>query len=514
MGKLKHYADSAINSIFKRKNKEKTPLLYYWTKRYLLTLIVGLVIIGVVSILWIRHNALENRLELTRFVAQEIAGRAGDEDLENIWDVRFPFMQDRQDSQNIYQPMSVYVKADSGEVNLLSPMQDMAPNSDSKQTEPKEPAPNNAEQINVIEDMDMVEDLTVETITLSDNRKASVVIAPIIKDDKVAGNVYIIQPHDQLRINTEEYQLLGLLLTGLAILGWLVIYSLSKKLAKPVEEVANAAQNLMNGNYDIRLNEDVQEKELHQLVLSFNEMTKRLQTLEGLRTQLLAGVTHELKTPITSISALVQAVNDNIITDDRKKEFLEMSLKEAKRLQSMVEDLLDFNSFSAGSIRVNLERINIQAAVKEIIYQWEIVHADALKQVKVTYNSMERPMYANVDSVRLQQIIVNLLNNSLHAIKGKADGKLSVSLKYDRDIVLIMVKDNGYGIPFEEQHFIFERFYRGKNKKDVERGLGLGLPYSLLLAKALGGLLSLQESDGSTTIFLLKLPLCKEERSK
>ncbi|MCO4130311.1 HAMP domain-containing histidine kinase, partial [Enterobacter kobei] len=156
------------------------------------------------------------------------------------------------------------------------------------------------------------------------------------------------------------------------------------------------------------------------LVLSFNEMTNRLQILEGLRTQLLAGVPHELKTPITSISALVQAVNDDIISDSRKKEFLAMSLKEAKRLQSMVEDLLDFNSFSAGSIRVKLEKINIQAAVKEIIYQWEIVHADALKNVKITYNSMEKPVYANADSVRLQQIIVNLLNNSLHAIKGKA----------------------------------------------------------------------------------------------
>ncbi len=511
MGKLKHYADSAINSIFKRKSKEKTPLLYYWTKRYLFTLILGLVIIGVVSILWIRHNALENRLELTKFVAQEIAGRASDEELENITDIRFPFMQDRQDSQSIYQPMSVYIKDGSDEINLLSPMQDMGPNGNKQGNVINEPTPNNIGQLEQIKAMDMFEELTVKTITLSDSRKASVVIAPIEKDDKLVGNVYIIQPHDQLRINTEEYQLLGLLLTGLAILGWLVIYSLSKKLAKPVEEVANAAQNLMNGNYDIRLSEDVQEKELHQLVLSFNEMTNRLQILEGLRTQLLAGVTHELKAPITSISALVQAVNDDIISDSRKKEFLAMSLKEAKRLQSMVEDLLDFNSFSAGSIRVKLEKINIQAAVKEIIYQWEIVHADALKNVKITYNSMEKPVYANADSVRLQQIIVNLLNNSLHAIKGKAVGELSVSLKYDNDDILIMVEDNGYGIPIEEQHYIFERFYRGKNKKDVERGLGLGLPYSLLLAKALGGLLSLQKSDGSTTIFLLELPLCKEE---
>lgn len=226
-----------------------------------------------------------------------------------------------------------------------------------------------------------------------------------------------------------------------------------------------------------------------------------------MRTQLLAGVTHELKTPITSISALIQAVNDNVIPDNKKKQFLTMSLKEAGRLQSMVEDLLDFNSFSAGSIKVNMEKLNVQATLKEIIYQWEIVHGDALAATEITFVNPEKPIYAMLDSVRFQQIIVNLLNNSLHAIKGKQNGKITIQLTYDQHNVSILVEDNGYGIPIEEQDYIFERFYRGKNKKDIERGLGLGLPYSLLLAKAQKGHLSLQNSKDSSTIFLLQFPL-------
>jgi signal transduction histidine kinase len=112
-----------------------------------------------------------------------------------------------------------------------------------------------------------------------------------------------------------------------------------------------------------------------------------------------------------------------------------------------------------------------------------------------------------LDSVRFQQILVNLLNNGLHAIKGKQDGKITIHLTYDNHNIMILVEDNGYGIAQEEQAYIFERFYRGKNKKDIERGLGLGLPYSLLLAKAQQGNLSLQKSDGSSTIFLLQFPL-------
>jgi signal transduction histidine kinase len=102
---------------------------------------------------------------------------------------------------------------------------------------------------------------------------------------------------------------------------------------------------------------------------------------------------------------------------------------------------------------------------------------------------------------------VNLLNNSLHAVKGREHGEISVELFRDGQFITMDVKDNGYGITEQEQPFIFERFYRGENKKHVERGLGLGLPFSLLLAKAQGGDLYLKKSTGEQTIFSLQLPV-------
>ena len=113
------------------------------------------------------------------------------------------------------------------------------------------------------------------------------------------------------------------------------------------------------------------------------------------------------------------------------------------------------------------------------------------------------------DHVRLQQILVNLLNNSLHAVKERKMGKISVELYREGQFISLDVIDNGYGIPKQNQPFIFERFYRGGNKKHVERGLGLGLSLSLLLAKVQGGNLSLKESSGEQTIISFQLPLAR-----
>ncbi|WP_318507528.1 HAMP domain-containing sensor histidine kinase [Bacillus sp. T3] len=263
---------------------------------------------------------------------------------------------------------------------------------------------------------------------------------------------------------------------------------------------------MIKGNYEVELNDDVQEKELYQLMNSFKGMTTRLEQLETLRTQLLAGVTHELKTPITSVSALVQAVKDDIVKGEKQKEFLQMALKESQRLQSMVEDLISFNTFSTGSVKVAMENINVTRVIKEIVYQWEIVHLSQTNHVTLKFITNQDSILTVADPLRTQQILVNLLNNSLHAVKGKTDGEITVSIYQDNHWVSIEVADNGYGISVDEQPNVFERFYRGKNKKHVERGLGLGLPYSLLLAKAQGGNLSLKESSENGTTFLLQLP--------
>ncbi|QNF26744.1 HAMP domain-containing sensor histidine kinase [Metabacillus elymi] len=496
MERLKRFEAWVTNSMLNR-NKSKTPLLYYWTRRYLVTLVIGLIIIAVVSILWIRHNTIESKLELTKLVAQELSDRAVDETGSIMVSPKLPFiLEDREKFLNNREPLHFYIKTIDG--NLLSPgSRGMGPEK-TKEDQHKD----------LVELMEIPEELTVEKISSNQYRTAYAVLSPIVYDEEIIGAVIIIQPiADLTNINTEEYQLLALLLIGLAVLGWFVIYSLSRKLARPVEEVANAAGELMRGNYEIELNEDVQEKELHQLVISFKEMTNRLKQLEALRSELLAGVTHELKTPITSVSALIQAVKDNVVSDDKKQQFLQMSLNESNKLQKMVEDLLDFNSFSAGSIKVNPEKMDICRVVKEIIYQWEIVYQPQVEHINLKFTTHEDQLFAIADHVRLQQILVNLLNNSLHAVKRREHGEISVELFRDGQFITMDVKDNGYGIIEQEQPFIFERFYRGENKKHVERGLGLGLPFSLLLAKAQGGDMYLKKSIGEQTIFSLQLPV-------
>nr|WP_249292310.1 HAMP domain-containing sensor histidine kinase [Metabacillus flavus] len=304
------------------------------------------------------------------------------------------------------------------------------------------------------------------------------------------------QTEDQLADVNQEYRLIAILLIGLGLLGWLVIYILSKRILKPIQEVALAAAEIKEGQYDIKLNSDVREQEIYDLVTSFEEMTQRLTQLEKLRAELLAGVTHDLKTPVTSISGLVQAVRDGIVTGEERQEFLDITLKEIHRLQTMIADLLDFNSLSAGAFTIHPETCNMNELIHNIVRQWSVTQQN---EVHYEVKTPEPIITLETDPLRLQQILINLLNNSSQAMDGK--GLITVSLFEDG----IEVADNGPGIPASEQPYIFERFFRGEKKKLKVRGLGLGLPFSKMLAKALGGDLVLKESGSGGSVFSVVL---------
>ena len=127
-------------------------------------------------------------------------------------------------------------------------------------------------------------------------------------DGKVQGHIYILLPKKKITESKDELILMLILLSGAGILGWAIIYLLARQLVKPVQDVAAAAKQIIAGQFDINLSRTIKEKEVYELQESFKEMATRLQQLEFLRTRLLAGVTHELKTPVASISGLAQAV--------------------------------------------------------------------------------------------------------------------------------------------------------------------------------------------------------------
>jgi len=244
--------------------------------------------------------------------------------------------------------------------------------------------------------------------------------------------------------------------------------------------------------------------QLLQAFKDFKEMIARLKQSEALRIELLAQVTHELKTPVTIISGLLQALRDQVVTGEEARQFLEICYQETTHLQKMMEDLLDFNAFLTGALPVRKRLSNLNNLIEGIISQWLL--GQEKKGITVIPRLPARELKLSTDPLRLRQILYNLLNNAKEACPEGGKVKIEVRLDEKDKEIKIDVKDNGPGIPPSDQELIFERFFRGPAQKSRRRGLGLGLPFSKLMAQALGGDLYLKETSAQGTTFTLTLP--------
>ncbi|AHN23799.1 sensor histidine kinase [Lysinibacillus varians] len=464
-----------------KKNK-RISLLQYWTSRYLLTLFIGLAIISFISASWIRHTTLENRLDLMNFIAEETVYRLSDSAApnNNTPSEGIPGFIGNRERLNMREIDPILYVVD-GKGNILTRNRPMPPGSSD----------------NVTSLLDG-EEGTKKIVVEAEGKKMVhyVVKKKIVKENKVVGWVLVLEKKENLTKVQQAYGQLAIIIGALAILGWGAIYFLSKRLVRPIKQVAEAAKQVQEGNYTFELPQNSKEEEVFELVTSFKDMANKLQQLERTRTELLAGVTHELKTPVTSISGLLQAVRDGVVTGEDAKEFIQMALLETTKMKTMVGDLLAFNSFAVDAIPVKLVTLNVNHIVRDAVAQWEVMEDE--QHIKIQVHYLPEPVNVQADVVRIQQIFTNLLTNAKQAMQA---GYVTITLRENLDCVIIAVQDSGNGISQENQAFIFERFYRGENKKYTVRGLGLGLPLSKMMAQSIGGDLRLVESNPSGTCF-------------
>ncbi|WP_243735268.1 HAMP domain-containing sensor histidine kinase [Paenibacillus turpanensis] len=466
--------------------KKRTTMLSYWTFRYLLITSIGLALIAFISYQWIQQETMDNRLRTAGMLAQEIADRAiGPDGRFTEGSQLGALIGDRKRFFRLSKEMCVMVIDKDGKTRFSVPD---------------------------LTDEEVKHKLN-DDLTESRNPEFKAAVAYIEANGERFGRVVVTQAKWEMTyIPAEDLRLFGIMLAGLAGLSWLTIYLLSRKLTKPIREMVAAAKEISQGKYDIALNTDAKEREIHELLSSFDHMAGRLKQLEHGRAVMLAGVSHELKTPVTSIKGLVHAVREDVVQGQEAHEFLDIALQESERLQRMVTDLLDYNSLSAGAVTVRRERLAAAPLISEIVYQWRLTKGEALPdepQLLLPQSTLELAG----DPLRIQQIVVNLLNNSLYAQKpGQPIGITVEVLVNDHGRVDIAVSDRGKGVRQEEQELIFEPFYRGAEEQSRSRGLGLGLPFSRRLAQAMGGELRLDRSSAEAgSRFVLTLPVWTEE---
>ncbi|MGE7919272.1 HAMP domain-containing sensor histidine kinase [Viridibacillus sp. NPDC093762] len=470
--------------MLKNHKKKRVSLTRYWTTRYLLTLCIGLTIIAFISAIWLRHTTLAYRLDMIEFMAEETTHRISDNVDAGIPKGENPgLFRERDRFMNMDIKPVIYIVDTEGKI--ISSNRPKGPQEQSIQAD-------------ILSSSDEVQKLTYKgTSKVFYAVKKKIEIA-----DEQVGWVVIVESKERLTHLNQEYGQLAIMIGSLALLGLGAIYFLSRRLATPIKEVAAAAKQVQKGNYNIKLPENLKEEEVYELVRSFKEMAMRLEQLESMRTELLAGVTHELKTPVTSISGLLQAIQDGVVSGDDAREFVKMAINETSKLKTMVGDLLAFNSFAVNAIPVKFEKLEINQMAKDVVNQWRLMQDT--DDIQLTLTTLKELVSVNIDAIRFQQIFTNLFTNAQQAMKGQ--GNIKVVLHDEQESVVITVSDYGRGIPKEEQDLVFERFYRGENKKYEVRGLGLGLPLSKMMAQSIHGDLQLVESSEKGTTFKLIIP--------
>lgn len=466
-----------------RNLRKQTSLLSYWTARYFIILCIGLLVLAAAAVWWTKQQTMDSRLQTVEVLAQDIADRLNGPD----GTVVVP-----PDLTKLLNKRAQYFQLGPGICLLVTDLSGKLLYASDPVTQEELPY-----KLNPSLDKALEPDMKA-------------IIAPITHNEKKIGQVTILQPIRPLTNFTEVQWAIGLALVSLAALGWLTIYLLSRKLSRPIRMVASAAREISQGHYDISLNAQTKERELGELIHSFKEMAGRLKQLEHSRSFMLAGLTHELKTPVTSVKGLIFAVREKVVQQEEADEFLDIALQESARLERMVADLLDYNALAAGIVHLEHDRLDASTLLGEIVYQWRLLHGGLIPEP--TLAIPDKAVYMEGDSLRIQQIMVNLLNNSLQAKHPDRPMQIGISLRVHEGNAEITVSDNGIGIPVSEQNLVFERFFRGEKKKLETRGLGLGLAFSKLLAQAQHGDLAFNRSTEEGTSFSLTLPLASSKQ--
>lgn len=283
------------------------------------------------------------------------------------------------------------------------------------------------------------------------------------------------------------------------VFAFLLAAVMSRQISKPLASVARAAESLARGDYGVKLPHSG-PKEVRAVAEAFNTMTHEVQSTQQSQRDFLANVSHDLKTPLTSIQGYSQAIIDGAVREPAVA--AEVIYSEAGRLTRMVSELTDLARLQAGHVALHLDRIDLSSLVGALSQRLEVVAQK--KQVQLNVITPGR-LIVTVDGDRLAQVITNLISNAINFTP--EGGHIDIGLRALDNGVEIAVRDSGIGIPAAELSRVFERFYQVDKARGPQRGTGLGLAIVREIVQAHGGTISVSsegENRGST--FTLWLP--------
>ena len=344
------------------------------------------------------------------------------------------------------------------------------------------------------------------TTERSEEYMSLTVAVPVMDKEKksVVGAVVMIPSLDGAFAPIEDLQdQVSILTLLIALISGLLSFITSSFITKPLKTLMRFVQKITNGQLDQQV-DVVGNGEIAELGNAFNHMTKQLQRVEQSRQEFVSNVSHELKTPLSSIKVLTESLMfQEDVPVELYKEFFEDINSEVDRLNSIISDLLTLVRLDQREVPLNIMQINLGDLIQNILKR--LAPLAKKKNINLVYES-HREIIAEIDEVKLSLAITNLIEN---AIKYTPEGgNVNVILQGDLQDAIITVEDSGIGIAKEEQSKIFERFYRTdktRNRETGGTGLGLAITYKTVVMH--NGSIGVESEEGKGSTFSVQIPL-------
>ena len=328
------------------------------------------------------------------------------------------------------------------------------------------------------------------------------VITPVTSGFSVNGYLLLHKPYALLKAQRDrimEPLTITVLVIYLLSFGLLIVFHFM--VYRPLRKITEAARQYASGNleYEIPVNS---QDEMGYLSASLNYMSSQLKDMEQYQKNFIANVSHDFRSPLTSIKGYLEAMADGTIPAEMQEKYFKIILFETERLTDLTRDLLTLNEFDTKNLMLNITTFDIHEVIKNTASTFEGVCKTRKISIKLLLAG--KMLFVSADKPKIQQVLYNLLDN---AIKFSAnDSEILIETTERGGKIFLSVKDHGIGIPKNEWNKVWERFYksdlsRGKDKK----GTGLGLSIVKEILQAHGENINLVSTEGVGTEFIFSL---------
>ncbi|MFC3345313.1 ATP-binding protein [Paenibacillus abyssi] len=318
-----------------------------------------------------------------------------------------------------------------------------------------------------------------------------------------------------IELNTGFYLFLGIFTVGFFILSFLIMnfwvsYRFSRGIITPISRLRDASAKISEGDlsYEIAEDGDDEVRELSRTLelmrIKLKESVYLQQKYDENRKFLVSSISHDLKTPVTSIKGYIEGIIDGVAaTPEKMEEYLETARSKTILVNAMIDDLLLYSKLDLNQIPYHFERTNLEQYFEDCVSDYRHQYERANIRLDLI-SELKEVVHVLIDRERLKRVVQNILDNA-EKYMGKTDGQVAIHLRETRTSAIIEIRDNGKGIPENDLPHIFERFYRADPSRGSADGSGLGLAIAKQIVEGHDGKIWVRSTVGEGTGMMISL---------